>query len=118
MEGADEVLRLWMIDRRLAAARGIDHGEDGRGKLDEVDAAHVGRGDEPGDIAHGSAPEGENRGGPVEAQREQLVPALLGDRERLGRLALRHVDLRHAEPRPLQAGDDRLAVEGAYRRVA
>ncbi len=40
-ESADQVLALLMVDRRLAADRRIDLGQDGCRDLDEVDTAHI-----------------------------------------------------------------------------
>src|SRR2546426_1141099 len=118
VEGADQVLRRRVVDRGLAADRGVHLGEHRRGKLDEVDAAHVGRRDEPGDVAHGSPAEGEHRGGAVEPGGEQRVPAARGHGERLRGLALGHLDRRHHEPRALEAPPDGLAVETQDRGVA
>src|SRR2546428_359159 len=118
VEGADQVLRRRVVDRGLAADRGVHLGEHRRGKLDEVDAAHVGRRDEPGDVAHGSPAEGEHRGGAVEPGGEQRVPAARGHGERLRGLALGHLDRRHHEPRALEAPPDGLAVQTQDRGVA
>ena len=118
VEGADQVLGVGVVDRGLAPDGRVHLGEHRGRHLDEVDAAHIGRRDEAHHVAYGAAAEGEHGGGPVETEREQLVPALPGDGEGLGRLALRHLDQRHGEPRPLEAPDDRLAVEGADRRIA
>src|SRR5437773_2024744 len=118
VEGADQVLRRRVVDRGLAADRGVHLGEHRRGKLDEVDAAHVGRRDEPGDVAHGSPAEGEHRGGAVEPGGEQGVPAARGHGERLRGLALGHLDRRHHEPRALEALPDGLAVQTQDRGVA
>src|SRR5438874_6978792 len=51
VEGAEQVLSGGDVHPRLAADRGVDHGQQCRGDLDVGDAAQVGRRDEPGDVA-------------------------------------------------------------------
>ena len=117
VEGADEVLGLGMIDGRLAADRGVHLGQHGRGQGDEVHAAHVGGGHEARQVAHGAAAEAEHRRGPVEARRQQPVPALLGHRQGLGRLAFRDLDHGDREAGRLQTLDHRGAVQPHDRGV-
>ncbi len=59
VERADHVLAQRVVDARLAADRGIDLRQQGGGHLDEVDAAHVRRGGEAGQVADDAAAEGD-----------------------------------------------------------
>ena len=111
VERADQVLGLGMVDGGLAADRGVDLGQDGGGQRDEVEAAHVGGGHEPRQVADRAPAEPEHRRAAVEAGGEQAVPAVLGDGQGLGGLALRDLDHRHRESRALEAGDDRRPVQ-------
>ena len=43
MESTYAVLQTMVVDSRLAARRGVHHREQGRGHVDIIDAAHVGR---------------------------------------------------------------------------
>ena len=78
---------------------GIDLAEKGGRHRHEPDASVVHRGDEPADIGHDTAPDGDDRVGPSE-------PALragahvLHDRERLGRFAIRELDPDRGPGRP------------------
>ena len=58
VEGADQVLAPRRIDRRLAADRGIHLRQQGRRNLNEVDAAHVERRRQAGQVAHDTAAQG------------------------------------------------------------
>jgi hypothetical protein len=99
VKGADQVLRLRMVDGRLPADRRVDLRQHRRGELHEVHATHVRRGDEPRDIADGSTAERQDRRRPIGPRGEETIPAALGHREGLRRLALRHLEERHAEAR-------------------
>ena len=110
VEGADQVLGAGMVDRGLAADRGVHLGEDGRRELDEVEAAHVGGGHEPREVADGSAAERHHGGCPVDSGGEQLVPAPLGDGDRLRAFALGHHDLGQTEAGRPEALRHRVAV--------
>ncbi len=55
VERAQQVLPRRHVDPGLAADRRVDHGEQRGRNLDIGDAAQVGGGDEPGDVAHHAA---------------------------------------------------------------
>jgi hypothetical protein len=118
VERADHVLAQRVIDRRLAADGRVDLSQDRGRELHEVDSAHVSRRREARDIADGAAAECEYGRGPVEPGRQELVPAVLRDRQRLRPLALRHFDRGDREAGRLEARHHRLAVEARDRAVA
>ena len=61
MERADEVLPRGGVHARLAADRGVDHGEQRGGALHDGHAAHERRGDEAREIADDAAAERDDR---------------------------------------------------------
>ncbi len=96
VEGSDEVLALGGVDAGLAPDGRVDHGEQGRRDGDPGAAAQPGRGDEPGQVGDGPAPDPHDRVGPGEPGHAELAPEPRGDVGRLGRLCVgdaRPVDL-------------------------
>ena len=90
MEGTDQVLAAGKVDAGLAADRGVHLGEQRGRHLDEVDAALVAGGREPGDVADHSAAERDDHAVARDAPRnqrvldggegvERLVPLAVGD---------------------------------------
>ena len=73
MEGADEILAAGMIDRRLAADRGIHLREQRRRHLHEVHAALVAGRDKAGQVADHAAAERQDRAVAREAVGDQYV---------------------------------------------
>ena len=73
VEGADEVLALGGVHSGLAAHRGVQHREQGGRYLEERDAAHVGRGDESGEVAGDAAAQRHERAVAAEALTQQRV---------------------------------------------
>ena len=88
VERTDEVLALGEVDAGLAADRGVDHREQRRRDLHDVDAAVVHRRREARGVADDTAAERDDR---IRAQQPPLREAtrqLLHGVERLGRLAV------------------------------
>jgi hypothetical protein len=110
-EGADEVFGPRVIDGGLPADGRVDLRQNRGRKLHEVHATHVGGGHEPGQVADGPASQREHGGRPIEAGREQAVPAAFGHRERLRGLAFGHVHDGHGEAGALEALRHRRAVQ-------
>ena len=115
VEGADEVLALRQVDRRLAADRGVDLGDEARRDRHPRDAAEVGRGRESGRVGRAAAAERDDRPAPVEAQ---VLPEAVERGERLRLLAGRElVRLREARAErelrvhAVDAGDVRVGDE-------
>ena len=96
VEGADEVLPLRQVERRLAADRRVDLAEERRRDRDPVDPAEVRGRDEAGDV--GRTASAESGDGAAAVERE-LPPEPLGRRDRLRLLARRHL-VRRDHPRP------------------
>ena len=65
-ERADEVLALGKVHAGLSADRGIDLPQKGGRHRYEPDAPVIHRGDEPADIGHDTATDGDDRVGPSE----------------------------------------------------
>ncbi|MCY1370436.1 hypothetical protein D9M69_575260 [compost metagenome] len=118
MEGADQVLAAWRIDRRLAADRGIDLGQQGRRDLDEVDAAHEQGGGQSRQIADDAAAQGHDHASAVQALRQQSVQHGFELCERLGRLARWNRHDPRRQPGRVQRGAHRLAMDRRHRLVA
>ncbi len=78
-----------MIHPGLATHRGVDLGEQGGRHLDEIDAALVAGGSEPGDVADHTATEGDHRGATIAGHSEHRVPDALHRGQRLVRLSVR-----------------------------
>ena len=111
VKGADQVLGRRVVDGGLAAAGGVDLGQDGGGELHEVDAPHVGGGGEARHVPDGAAAQGDHRRRPVEPRLEEGVPAALGHGQPLGRLAIGDLDDDHLEPALAQVVGHGLAVQ-------
>ena len=115
VEGADEVLALRQVDRRLAADRRVDLGDEARRHRRPGDAAEVRRRGETGRVGRAAAAERDDRPAAVEAQ---LLPEPVEGRERLRLLARRQL-VRLGEPRAerelrvhaVDAGDVRVRDE-------
>ena len=106
-ERADEVLALGKVHTCLAADCGLDLAEKGGRPRNEPDASVVHRGDEPADIGHDTAPDGDDRVGPSEPGPCELAAHVLHDRERFGRFAIRKLDSDRGDARvdrPRNAG--------------
>ena len=112
VERADEVLALREVDAGLAADRGIDHREQGRGHLHDVDAAVVHRRGERSGIADDTTAE---RDDGIRTQQPPLCEAprqLLHGVERLRRLTVGdREDLVCRRPHA-QRRDDAVGVRG------
>ena len=78
VEGANEVLRLRQVDRRLSADRGVDLADEARRHRHPVEPAHVRRSGEAGEVGRRPAAERDDRPGPLEAQRAPQPRELLG----------------------------------------
>ena len=99
VEGADEVLALAQVDRRLAADRGVHLADQRRGHGDPVDASEVGRCDETADVGRAAAAEGHERAASVEPE---VAPETLGGRDRLRLLSGGHRQHRGVDRRRVQ----------------
>ena len=88
VEGPDEVLAGAGVDAGLAADRGVDHGQQGGGHVDDADAAQPRRGDEPAEVGGRSPADRHDRVGPGEAGLAERLPAVGRDRRGLGPLAV------------------------------
>ena len=62
-----------MVDRRLAADRGVDLGQERRRQLRTGDAPLVAGGREPGHVANHSAAEGKDRPVPMDATLDERI---------------------------------------------
>ena len=92
MERADQILAAGHVDRRLAADRGIDLGEERGRKLDVADAAQQDCGRESGKIADHAAAQRDQRIAPFQAEFEASRGQPLQMGEGLGLLAGRQHD--------------------------
>ncbi len=129
-EGADQVLALFVIDRRLAADRAVDLGQQRRRDLDEVDAAHIDGAGKAGQVADDAAAQGQHHVLAVESVFKQGVEHELeavigfaflagGHDHRVDAVAGRFES--HAQRRLVQrcyvaVGDDHNAFVGQERR--
>ena len=95
-EGAYEVLTCGKVHARLAADRGVDHGEQRRGCLYHGDATHEGGCGEPGKIAHHPTAERHDRAVATELQARHRFPNLTCDLDRLRFLSCGDDDFAHA----------------------
>ena len=95
-EGAYEVLACGKVHARLAADRGVDHGEQRRGCLHHGDAAHEGGCGESGKIAHHPAAKRHDRAVATELQARHRFPNLTCDLDRLRFLSCGDDDFAHA----------------------
>ena len=82
-EGAYEVLTCGKVHARLAADRGVDHGEQRRRRLHHSDAAHEGRRGKSGEIAHYPAAERYDSAVAAELQARHRFPNLARELDRL-----------------------------------
>src|SRR6185437_15944650 len=89
VEGADEVLPLRQVDRRLAADRRVDLADEARRDGDPRDAAEVERGGEAGRVGRGAAAERDDGAAAVEAE---LLPQPVEHLELLRLLAGRQLE--------------------------
>ncbi len=80
----DEVLALGQVHPDLAADGAIHHREEGGRQHDEVNAAHVGTGDEAAEVPHHAAAEREERGIAGEPEARQVADGLRVGSEALG----------------------------------
>ena len=117
VEGADQVLAQRRVDAGLAAHRGIDLGEQGRGCLDEADAAPERRRREAGEIADHAAAEGHHQVVALDPVGEEAVAHLCVDRIAFRGLARRHGDETGAQARRLQALAQAFTIEAHDRLV-
>ena len=88
VERTDDILVAIQIDAVLAADAGIDLGQQGGGQEAEADAAHVGRGDEAGDVRHDAAAHAHQKGAAVGSHGQQLAVDLFDLDKRLAAFAL------------------------------
>ncbi len=115
VERADEVLALRDVDRRLAADRRVDLGDEARRHRHPDDAAEVRRGGEACGVRRAAAAERDDRAAPVEAQ---VLPEPVERAERLRLFAVREL-VHLCEPRAerelrvhaVDAGDVRVGDE-------
>ena len=87
------------------------------GQVHHPDAAQPGGGDPAGEVGGGAAAEADDRVGPGEAGGAERLPAVAGDRERLGRLAVRDRQRQHGQPGRAQPVGDRGGAVPQGRRV-
>ena len=86
--GSEQVLPRSEIYSGLAADRCIHLGEDRGGDLNQVDATHVERGEQPGDVADYASAERDQDGFAVGAQADQSFRHGFNGGQFLGRLAV------------------------------
>ena len=99
VKGADQILAAGVIDRGLAAHRGVDLRQQRGRHLHEIDAALVAGRDEAGQVADHAAAECQHQRVASEAVGDQHVEHAPGGRERLVLLAVRQDDLDDAAVR-------------------
>ena len=117
MEGTDQILATRGVNRRLAADRGIDLGQQGGRDLDEVDATHIERSRQPGQIADNPATEREDQIPPVESEGQQPVDHPLQLGEGFGGLARRHGQQSRPDPGRFKRRQHRGPMQGRDRLV-
>ena len=93
LEQADQVPPLGPVEPDLAADARVDHGDEARRAVHEVDAPEVGRRHEPGDVLHHAGPQRHDGGRAVDVGVEQRVVDVLDRPERLAAVAGRESDL-------------------------
>ena len=111
MKGPDQVLATRGVDRRLAADRGIDLRQKGRWNLHHVDAAHVERRRQTGQITDHAAAEGDDQVAPVQTEVQQAVDHPLKFSERLRTLAGRNGQQPGADAGGLKRGQRRWTMQ-------
>ena len=109
---ADQILPLRGIDRRLAAHRGIDLGQQGGRDLHEIDPAHVERRRQPREVADHPAAQRHDQIAPVQPEGQHPVDHPLQFGKGFGCLARRHGQQSGANPGGLQRRQHRRAVQG------
>ena len=100
-----------VIDAGLATDRRVDLREQRRRHLDEVDAALVRGGGEPGDVADDAAAEGDDRSRSVEPGREHRVVERLEHRGVLELLAIVYDDRHDGAAGGPQRREQRVSVQ-------
>ena len=80
-----------MIDRNLPANTGVHLRKEARRQLDEGDAAHIGRRNESGKIAHHAAAECKDRRAPIQPQLNRACVDHIRLRKALGTLPCRNL---------------------------
>ncbi len=93
LEQADEVPPLGPVEPDLSADARVDHGDEARRAVHQVDAPEVGRRHEPGDVLHHAGPQRHDGGRPVDVGVEQGVVDVLDRPEGLAAVARRESDL-------------------------
>ena len=102
MEGAHEVLPGGGVDPRLAPDGRVDHGQQGRGDLDDGHAAQPGGGGEARQVRGRPAAQADDGAVPPQAQLAQAPPHRLQDGGGLGGLPAGHLDEFRAQAGPGQ----------------
>src|SRR3954466_4628459 len=117
MGGAHPVFAARVVDRRLAADRGIDLGEQRRRHHNEGDVAGIGSGREAREIAYHPAAQGHEGCIASQARLEQAVEDALERGPALGPLAILHHYFDDARARGLERFSYTRCVEGRHHRV-
>ncbi len=117
VEGTHEVLALGGVDAGLATHRGVDHGQQRRRQVHDLQATQPGGRDEPGQIRRRTATHGHDRVGPGEVRLPEHLPAEGGDLRRLLLLGVGELDGERLVPLGHEVLADRLARRGQRRRV-
>jgi hypothetical protein len=117
IEGADHVLAERVVDRGLAAHRGVDLRQQRGRHLDEGHAALVAGRGEAAHVAHHAAAERDQGGRALAALGEQHVEDAVERLPVLVRLAVGQHHRCGAHARPFQPGAQALEVERPHHRV-
>ena len=88
MEGTHQVLACRSVDSRLAADRGVHHGQQRGGHLNHGNTSQPGRGRETGQVRRRSATESDDESVTAQAEGAEPLPQVLHDACLLGRLAV------------------------------
>ena len=116
-EGPHQVLALWQVHGGLPAHRGVHLGQEGRGKLDEVHAAQVGGGGEPGQVSHHAPSQGNDQVRAGDPQFRQEGEQLHVGLHALALLAGGNHKFLHPVTRLLQRVDHRGGIDHVHKAV-
>ncbi len=81
VKGADEIFCGSKVDTDFAADGAVDLGQQGGGDLNKTDASEIGGGDEAGQVAHDSAPKGDDEGLAIQPVVRQFLVTAINNRE-------------------------------------
>ena len=117
MEGAEQVLPVAGVDRRLAAHGAVYLGEKGGRNLNVVDSAQHDRRGEARDVADHAAPQRHQNARAVDPEIEKAIGEIAQVTEVLGFLAFRKHDRFGVQAGAFEARPNRVQIERRHRLV-